>query len=188
MASGSRTQNVQSTVASASVGVANVARNGRRMKTDPAWEHGVTIDDDSRRVRCNYCKTDFTGGAYRLKLHLAGTSKDVRSCDSVPDDVKKTMEDIVDGLRIRKKKSIGNECDVAEAEVAANSNGKRKNVREIARKDISKRGFTTLTLIGYFVMFLCVCVREIIILAFGRIYASCYDLSSACRAYLRSRV
>jgi hypothetical protein len=130
------------------------------MKTDPAWEHGVVINELKNRVRCNYCKTDIAGSAYRLKLHLAGTSKDVRSCEKVPDDVKKTMKDILDGVRKKKlkKKSIDIEGDVAEVEVAANSNEKRKNVGEVARKDISKRGFTTLTLIGYFVMFLCVCL------------------------------
>ncbi|WJX14646.1 Mediator of RNA polymerase II transcription subunit 31, variant 2 [Trifolium repens] len=59
------------------------------------------------------------------------------------------MKDILDGVRKKKlkKKSIDIEGDVAEVEVAANSNEKRKNVGEVAREDISKRGFTTLTLI-----------------------------------------
>ncbi|CAJ2643761.1 unnamed protein product [Trifolium pratense] len=92
MASSSGTQNVQPTIASASVGVAEVAKNGRGMKTDPAWEHGVMIDEATRRVRCNYCLQEFTGGAYRLKHHLARTSKDAKSCKLVPDDAKKAME------------------------------------------------------------------------------------------------
>jgi hypothetical protein len=99
MPSSSGTQNVQPTIASASVGVVKVAKNGRRMKTDQTWEHGVMIDEATRRVRCNYCQQKFTGGAYRLKHHLAGTSKDTKSCKLVPDDVKKTMEDIVRGLQ-----------------------------------------------------------------------------------------
>jgi hypothetical protein len=99
MASSSGTQNVQPTIASASVGVVKVAKNGRRMKTDQTWEYGVMIDEATRRVRCNYCQQEFTGGTYRLKHHLAGTSKDAKSCKLVPDDVKKTMEDIVCGLQ-----------------------------------------------------------------------------------------
>ncbi|GAU23281.1 hypothetical protein TSUD_281760 [Trifolium subterraneum] len=72
------------------------------------------IDEATRRVRGNYRSQEHTRASYRLKHHLAGTSKDVDS------------------------------CVVVEAEVAANSNGKRKSVREIARKDMFKRGVTTL--------------------------------------------
>ncbi|PNX70295.1 DNA binding protein, partial [Trifolium pratense] len=97
------------------VGVEKVAKNGRRMKTGPAWEHDVMIDEATRRVRCNYCPQEFSRGAYRLKPHLAGAGKDAKS------------------------------CVVAEAEVAADSNGKSKSVREISRKDMFKRGVTTLT-------------------------------------------
>jgi hypothetical protein len=99
MASSSGTQNVQPTIAFVSVGVVKVAKNGHRMKNDQTWEHGVMIDEATRRVRCNYCQQEFTGGTYRLKHHLAGTSKDAKSCKLVPDDVKKTMEDIVCGLQ-----------------------------------------------------------------------------------------
>jgi hypothetical protein len=75
MASSSGTQNVQATIASVSVGIADVAKNGRGMKTDQAWEHGVMIDEATKRVGCNYCRQEFTKGAYRLKHHLARTSK-----------------------------------------------------------------------------------------------------------------
>ncbi|GAU26694.1 hypothetical protein TSUD_314710 [Trifolium subterraneum] len=115
MASSSGTQNVQPTIAFASVGVAEVAKNGRGMKTDPAWEHSVMIDEATRRVRYNYSPQEFTGGVYRFKHHLAGTSKDAKS------------------------------CNVVEAKVGADSNGKRKSVWEIARKDRFIRGVTTLT-------------------------------------------
>jgi hypothetical protein len=129
MPSSSGTQNVQPTIASVLVGVVKVAKNGRRMKTDQTWEYGVMIDEATRRVRCNYCQQEFTGGAYRLKHHLAGTSKDVKSCKLVSNDVKKTMEDIVCGLqkKLLKKNCIDIEGDVVEVEVVANSNRKRKS-------------------------------------------------------------
>ncbi|GAU51970.1 hypothetical protein TSUD_417630 [Trifolium subterraneum] len=106
MASSSGTQNVQPTIAFSSVGVAEVAKNGRGMKTDPTWEHGVMIDEATRRVRYNYSSQEFTGGTYRFKHHLAGTSKDVKSCKLVPDDVKKTVEDIVYDLQKKLLKKI----------------------------------------------------------------------------------
>jgi hypothetical protein len=129
MASSSGTQNVQATIASVSVGIADVAKNGRGMKTDQAWEHGVMIDEATKRVGCNYCRQEFTKGAYRLKHHLAGSSKNDKSCKLVPDDVKKAMEDIVCGLqkKLLKKHWIDIEGDVAEAKIAADSNGKRKS-------------------------------------------------------------
>ncbi|GAU41229.1 hypothetical protein TSUD_280290 [Trifolium subterraneum] len=104
------------------------------------------IDEATRRVRGNYRSQELTRAAYRLKHHLAGTSKDVDSCKLVPDDVKKAMEDIVYGLQkmLLKKNCIDVKGVVVEAEVAANSNGKRKSVRDIARKDMFKRGVTTL--------------------------------------------
>ncbi|GAU26695.1 hypothetical protein TSUD_314720 [Trifolium subterraneum] len=108
--------------------------------------HRCALFHSTRRVRCNYRSQEFTGAAYRLKHHLAGTNKDSESCKLVLDDVKKAMEDIVYGLqkKLLKKNCIDVEGVVVEVEVATNSNGKRKSVREIARKDMFKRGVTTL--------------------------------------------
>jgi len=51
-----------------------------------------------------------TGGIYRLKHHLAGTSKDVGACIAVPEDVKKIMLDMVFVLQQNLiKKSIAKE-------------------------------------------------------------------------------
>ncbi|GAU41228.1 hypothetical protein TSUD_280280 [Trifolium subterraneum] len=84
-------------------------------ENSPIMEHGVMIDEATRRVRYNYSPQEFTSGAYRFKHHLAGTSKDVKS------------------------------CDVAGTKVGVDSNGKRKSVWEIARKDRFIRGVNTLT-------------------------------------------
>jgi hypothetical protein len=54
MTSSSDTKNVQPTLASTSVGVGEVAKNCREMRTDPTWEHNVMIDEATRKVRCKY--------------------------------------------------------------------------------------------------------------------------------------
>nr|XP_007153622.1 hypothetical protein PHAVU_003G051000g [Phaseolus vulgaris]ESW25616.1 hypothetical protein PHAVU_003G051000g [Phaseolus vulgaris] len=68
-------------------------------RTDPAWKHCVSVDEKARKLKCKYCEKVLTGGVYKLKHHLAGTSKDVRACVSVSEDVKKSMLDIVLNLK-----------------------------------------------------------------------------------------
>nr|XP_007147219.1 hypothetical protein PHAVU_006G105700g [Phaseolus vulgaris]ESW19213.1 hypothetical protein PHAVU_006G105700g [Phaseolus vulgaris] len=78
-------------------------------RTDPAWKHCVSVDGTTRKLKCKYCEKVLTGGVYRLKHHLAGTSKDVGACVSVPEDVKKSMLDTVHNLQqslLRKSISI----------------------------------------------------------------------------------
>nr|KYP55512.1 hypothetical protein KK1_001724 [Cajanus cajan] len=77
------------------------------MKTDVAWKYDVSVDGDARKVRCKFCEKTFTGGDYRLKHHLAGTSKDVGACRSVPEDVKKEMLGIVSSLQQNLLKKSG---------------------------------------------------------------------------------
>ncbi|PNY09520.1 hypothetical protein L195_g006073 [Trifolium pratense] len=89
------------------------------MKTDPAWQYRILID--------------------------------AKPCLTVPDDIKKAMVDIVNGLQkklLKKSSAFDIESDnnvEADHEVAADSSGKRKSLREIPRKDMFKRGITTLT-------------------------------------------
>ena len=61
------------------------------IKKDPAWNHCISIDGKSRNMKCKYCEKILTGGSYRLKHHLACTSKDVGACLVVPEEVKKLM-------------------------------------------------------------------------------------------------
>ncbi|XP_068461612.1 uncharacterized protein [Phaseolus vulgaris] len=58
------------------------------VKKDPAWNHCISIDGKSRNVKCKYCEKVLAGGTYRLKHHLACTSKDVGACLVVPEEVK----------------------------------------------------------------------------------------------------
>jgi len=66
-----------------------MASNGKGSgRTDLAWNHCISIDGKARNVKCKYCEKVLTRGIYGLKHHLAGTSKDVRACIAVPEDVK----------------------------------------------------------------------------------------------------
>ena len=41
-------------------------------KREPAWEHGISIDDNKHRTICKYCGIVMkSGGVIRLKYHLS---------------------------------------------------------------------------------------------------------------------
>jgi len=48
---------------------------GDGIKKDPVWNHCVSIDGKTRNVKFKYCDKILTGDIYRLKHHLACTSK-----------------------------------------------------------------------------------------------------------------
>jgi hypothetical protein len=43
--------------------------SGNRL--DVGWQHGIDIENTSRKVQCKYCQKIFSGGIYRFKHHLA---------------------------------------------------------------------------------------------------------------------
>ena len=56
-------------------------------KRDRFWDYA---EDLKGHFKCNYCKHKFSGGASRIKSHLAGVKgRDIVICDVVPEDVKK---------------------------------------------------------------------------------------------------
>ncbi|KAI9177996.1 hypothetical protein LWI28_021530 [Acer negundo] len=67
-----------------------------RARSNPAWKHCKEVERDDGKyykyVVRNYCQQEIKGGVSRLKHHLVQTSKDVRKCPSVPDDVKDEMK------------------------------------------------------------------------------------------------
>ena len=77
--------------------------SGNRL--DVGWQHGIDIENTSRKVQCKYCQKIFSGGIYRFKHHLACTRKDVESCHQVPADVKQIMLNVlVKNLEASEKK------------------------------------------------------------------------------------
>ena len=58
-------------------------------KKDLIWIHAVKLNN---RFKCNYCNCEFSGGATRIKFHLAGVSgHDIASCESVPKEIREEV-------------------------------------------------------------------------------------------------
>ncbi|GAU21483.1 hypothetical protein TSUD_242070 [Trifolium subterraneum] len=81
-------------------------RNAAGNKSDPAWEYAISIDSKSRRVKCKLCNLEFTGNAFRIKHHLAGTNSNVRPCTACPPELRKKMLAITNGLQEKLLKKI----------------------------------------------------------------------------------
>ncbi|RYR47016.1 hypothetical protein Ahy_A07g032914 [Arachis hypogaea] len=86
-----------------------VAKNALGSRTDVGWEHGISVGEDGKKIQRKYCHKIFSGRVYRLKYHLVGTQKDVGTCTTVSDEVKKQMWDVVSGLQVNlmKKTNMG---------------------------------------------------------------------------------
>ncbi|XP_077238960.1 uncharacterized protein LOC143880095 [Tasmannia lanceolata] len=75
-------------------------------KHDPAWKHCQIIKNgDRNQLKCLYCGKIFSGGGiHRIKEHLAGQKGNAASCSRVPTDVRRNMQQSLDGVVVRKKK------------------------------------------------------------------------------------
>ncbi|XP_042421857.1 uncharacterized protein LOC122009670 [Zingiber officinale] len=78
-------------------------------RTDIGWEYGEEVDNDSRKIKCRFCKEIILGNVFRFKHHLACTKKDVKACKSVPDEVIKQMRRVLDQQKSSKRKSMNDE-------------------------------------------------------------------------------
>ncbi|CAM8913918.1 unnamed protein product [Rhodiola kirilowii] len=82
-----------------SVGDGSLRGKGRKNmkgnRTDIGWRYGTYVVGDAKRVKCNFCAKVISGGIYRFKHHLAGTSEDSEPCSQVSDEVRLTMLNIV---------------------------------------------------------------------------------------------
>lgn len=57
-------------------------------KRDQFWDYAEQRLDG--RFKCNFCRGDFSGGATRIKAHLAGVSgHDIVACAAVSQEVQK---------------------------------------------------------------------------------------------------
>ena len=119
-------------------------------RTDPAWKHCVSVDGKTWKLKCKYCEKVLTEGVYRLKHHLAGTSKDVGACVSVPEDVRKPMLDTVLNLQrslLRKSTSI-EESNIGQTEESSRKRSSGEEIRDSS--NIFKRKGTQSTINAIF--------------------------------------
>ena len=58
-------------------GTKKLNNNAARKRSAVGWAHDISIDGDTRKIKCKYCEKEITGAVYKLKHCLARTSKDV---------------------------------------------------------------------------------------------------------------
>ncbi|GAV79120.1 LOW QUALITY PROTEIN: zf-BED domain-containing protein/DUF659 domain-containing protein/Dimer_Tnp_hAT domain-containing protein, partial [Cephalotus follicularis] len=101
---------------------------------DPGWEHGIDVDSTNRRVQCKYCGVIRSGGVYRLKHHLAGTSCNVEACPNVPEEVKQKFIDLLrthtEESQKKKRSRYGIDDDNDDDEVEQVKKRKGKNTMD----------------------------------------------------------
>jgi hypothetical protein len=122
----------------------NPPKNAAGQRQDVGWLHCTPLDDKSYKTRCNYCKQEISGGIYRLKHHLAGTTFHVKVCPSVPSDVQQQMWNLVNNLQSKLINKRG--MAVAGEEALEIDDAKRKKI--VQPGDIFKRGITSQTTIN----------------------------------------
>lgn len=63
---------------------------------DPGWNYCTLKDKAKNTVQCNFCSKVTSSGITRQKQHLAGTSKNVKICPNVPEEVKTMFREMYD--------------------------------------------------------------------------------------------
>ena len=64
---------------------------------DQFWDYAEKLNG---RFKCNYCEQDFSGGASRIKAHLAGVpGHDIKACNAVPREVQEKAQGIIQKKR-----------------------------------------------------------------------------------------
>ena len=89
-------------------------------KRDRFWDYA---EDLKGHFKCNYCKHKFSGGASRIKSHLAGVKgRDIVICDVVPEDVQKKACEATQGTNKKLKNastsSIDKESTITSASIS----------------------------------------------------------------------
>ncbi|KAL3732999.1 hypothetical protein ACJRO7_022514 [Eucalyptus globulus] len=56
---------------------------------DPFWQYVTFLNERNSKWKCNFCGQGNSGGATRIKAHLAGIARyGIKECEKVNDDVK----------------------------------------------------------------------------------------------------
>ena len=110
-------------------------------KKDKFWEYVEKLPNE--RFKCLFCDRDFSGGASRIKLHMAGLKgHDIDICKKVPEDVKKKACLAIGGSNeILKRASTSS--DVQESAIAG-SNKKLKSAS--TSSDVKESAITSTSL------------------------------------------
>lgn len=94
--------------AETSVGTPLSVTDRRRKSSDIGWEYGVPVDPtNTTRVKCKLCGKIMSGGATRMKRHVAHISGNVSACPNATlDDQARCRQAIMEAKNKRKR----NDC------------------------------------------------------------------------------
>ncbi|KAL3733531.1 hypothetical protein ACJRO7_022968 [Eucalyptus globulus] len=68
---------------------------------DPFWRHVTFLNENNSKWRCNFCGQVNSGGATRIKAHLAGIARfGIKGCERVDVDVKAEAGDVLMGKKV----------------------------------------------------------------------------------------
>ncbi|XP_015959426.3 uncharacterized protein LOC107483311 [Arachis duranensis] len=114
-------------------------KNATENRSDIGWKHGIDVQGNGKKVKCNYCSKTINGGIYRFKHHLVGTKEDSEPCASVPEEVKAVMLKVCveDKEASLKKRRFGDDEDYPEQtkNEKDNSQQKGKDIRNFVTKE-----------------------------------------------------
>ncbi|XLR03078.1 hypothetical protein S83_069276 [Arachis hypogaea] len=103
-------------------------KNATGNRSDIGWKHGIDVQGNGKKVKCNYCSKTISGGIYRFKHHLAGTKEDSEPCASVPEEVKAVILKVcVEAKEASlKKRRFGDDEDYPEQTEKEKDNSQQK--------------------------------------------------------------
>ncbi|GKV19783.1 hypothetical protein SLEP1_g30003 [Rubroshorea leprosula] len=80
----------------------------KRKLDDVGWDYGELCDSkDLNAVKCNFCRSIFKGGIYRLKCHLAHYGTNFKKCQKVLDEAKKRCWEALAGPLAKQLRKLG---------------------------------------------------------------------------------
>jgi hypothetical protein len=95
----------------------DVTHRSKRNSSDVEWEFGVLADpNDPDKVQFLRCKKVVSGGAYRIKQHIAGIIGQVKACKSSTNEDKIKCRNALNEAK-KKKKAKQEHMDALRAEV-----------------------------------------------------------------------
>ncbi|KAK4268993.1 hypothetical protein QN277_022207 [Acacia crassicarpa] len=122
---------------SITLGGKTLGRNAPGNRLDPAWKHLIEVLR-TKKLKCKYCPKVMSAGVFCVKHHLAGTSKDVEPCISVPEEVKIEMLNLLVGAQ-RKPSQIQEEAVSGATASASNIFKKRRSSAPITLNTLLKK-------------------------------------------------
>src|SRR5262249_45313158 len=76
---------------------------GQVAEEDPGSANCQMVGGSRRKVKCNYCYKEMSGGVTRLKQHLARIQGEVKRCEKCPKEVKQYFHKLLTRTGVQKQ-------------------------------------------------------------------------------------